>query len=610
MLVALLCIALPHVLVMDALSPIITNDSIWYLDQTHTWDSPRPADYYAANGAPVAYALAYPPGYPLFLDLCHLFVSTRSWAVAVVVAQHVLSLLAALAVYGIGRELGHPRAGCVAAAAYGLYFPRLLYAQTLHSETLFTFLLVAAVYLTFVSLKAGVVIRTITGLAFAGAMLTKFQAVAGLPLVLLLYGHARARPVQAGAFLAAALLPVGVALAHNLVFYGQPALTTFAGKHLANRVFGTDGLIDPVDPDTRYILDTAAQSGIDYAFPGAWWQFERALRSDGSTSAEADRRVRAAALAAIRTDPVRYARNTASTLFVNVFFHDDFDRNLWWDPAKPAHVPERVPPDSRGTSPPLETEAKLRVLEAVARPPAPQRLGSVGIGWVHLFASPWLEWRGYAAWLLVAGILCALVSGVPGLVFLVALIGGVSVPGALFEQPVPRYFEPLIPLALLVSCIALPMQLRERSIGRWLLLAALLLAIAALGRLFEPSVERYLWPAGPAAALAAGALLWRTTRLGHAATRGGLGAPVSALAVLMGSLAVSWPLPESGPVVPATATGGAKVVQWIPRSRLLGARGLAPGAHVEGPLPRGGRFSGTVIDVRPDHVSIQLEPTP
>src|SRR5262249_22505599 len=155
---------------------------------------------------------------------------------------------------------------------------------------------------------------------------------------------------------------------HNLAFYDLPTLTTFSGKHLANRVFYSDGLIDPIDPDTRYIFDRVSESGFTYAFPGLWWQFERALRTDGSTSLEADRRIRSAAIAAIRTDPWRYATNTVSNLFVDVFFEDDYDGGLFWDEARRATVPDGTAPRVGDPFPPLENQARARVLAALQRP--------------------------------------------------------------------------------------------------------------------------------------------------------------------------------------------------------------------------------------------------
>ena len=450
LLAALSCIALPHLAALEMLPAILTNDSVWYLDQTHTWDSPRPTDYYAAGGKPVQYALAYPPGYPLFLDLCHSIVSTRNWARAVVGAQHILSFLTAILVYLIGRKLGHPLAGCVAAALYGLYFPRLLYAQTLMSETLFAFLLALSAHLSFASLAGGAAVSALAGLVFAGAALTKFQAAAGIPLVLLLYWRARAKPVKAWAFLASAAFTGALALLHNLAFYGHPGLTTFAGRHLANRVFASDGLVDPEDVDTRYILHRLSASGIPYVFPGNWWGFELALRTDRSSSSEADRRILGAALAGIRMDPWRYARNTVSNLFVNVFVNDDLDPRWFWTRYNFSAYLRFFTKHSDEN--PLESRARSRVLKAIEAYPPPMRLGSAGLSWIRLFSSPWLRWRGMAAWFLVAGLLCALASGATASVFLAAQVIAVSLPGALFESPVPRYFEPLMPLALLVSC--------------------------------------------------------------------------------------------------------------------------------------------------------------
>jgi hypothetical protein len=547
LLVAVLgCILVPQLIGSLTLPAILTNDSVWYLDQTHTWDSPRPTDYYAAGGKPVEYELTYPPGYPLFLDFCHLFVSTWNWARAVVGAQHVLSFLTAILIYGIGRRLGHPLAGCVAAALYGLHLPRVLYAQALMSETLFAFLLVLGVRLSLASVVAGAAVSAAAGLVFAGAALTKFQGVAGIPLVLLIYWRVRAKPVKAWAFLASAGFVMALALLHNLAFYGQARLTTFTGKHLADRVFAGDGLVDRNDPDTRYILERISASGIPHVFPGPWCWFARALRSDGSSPLQADQRILRAALAAIRTDPWRYAKNTASNLFANVFFEDDLDPKWFWTRGSFATYLEHWAKPGPAIYPPLEAQARSRVLKAIEAYPPPLHLGSAGLGWIRLFDSPWLKWRGMAAWFLVGGLLCALTFGTTESVFLAALILAVSLPGALFEFEVARYFEPLVPLALLAACVALPAPLFERRAGPWLLLAAAFLGIAAAGHGFKPALQSLLWPARAAALVISAAGFWISLQAARedprpSAGRGvqrctRLGRPAVALALLLASV--------------------------------------------------------------------------
>jgi hypothetical protein len=133
----------------------------------------------------------------------------------------------------------------------------------------------------------------------------------------------------------------------------------------------------------------------------------------------------------------------------------------------------------------------------------------------------------------------------------------------------------------------------------------LLLGVAVSGHLFELVVRRFLWPAAPAAVLISAAVLWRSTRVGAERSRR-LGPAVVALSLLSISLGESLRPPPQAPSVPANATGGARVVKWIPRSRLEGTRRLAPGVRIEGPLPGGDRLAGTVLDVRRDY-SVQME---
>jgi hypothetical protein len=87
------------------------------------------------------------------------------------------------------------------------------------------------------------------------------------------------------------------------------------------------------------------------------------------------------------------------------------------------------------------------------------------------------------------------------------------------------------------------------------------------------------------------------------------GPPAAALALLLASGAATLRTPPhgGGPGAP-TATGGARLVRAIPLERFKSTQALQPGVRIEGSLPGGAKFVGTVIDVGRDHVIVEMEP--
>ena len=91
----------------------------------------------AADGPPTAFR---PPVYPLFLASLYAFGGNQHLTVRLV--QVLVELGTILLLVAISRRVfGSQRAALLAGAVYAVYFPIALYAATLFSETLYTFLL-------------------------------------------------------------------------------------------------------------------------------------------------------------------------------------------------------------------------------------------------------------------------------------------------------------------------------------------------------------------------------------------------------------------------------------------------------------------------------------
>jgi|GEM_PF-1910180 len=468
---------LAQAVALATLPVVFVNDSSAYLEQTHGMAAPEVRGAAAAQEAPSDRDILYPPGYPLFLDLCRLPAGRGGWMLTTVLAQHVLSFLSVLLVASIGAAAGRPRTGAVAALLYALYLPRVIYAQAILSETLFTFLLLAAIRF-FPSARVSGSRRTAAalGAALGAALLVK--PVAGILLVVLAAalaldpGTPRGRRSALLCLAAAAGLAAG-ALAHNAAVYGKWRLTTCVGRHLADRVFRLDRLVDRGDPATREVLERLESSGRPYKFPHFWWNYWHALRKDGSSIERDDALLLRAAWAGIASDPAAYARNTLKGLRLVVrspwqeivpgrFF---LDREAY---ANYLTYGYRPPPDQSYLWPGIYTghRAAVRALDLY---PPPLLLGKFGSWWFRFFGAKEWRWRGRAgAGLLVAGCLAGLVlAGGNGLRTAVAGAGATLVAVTLLEYPFPRYFEPFMPLALVLwTAGAAAAYERVRSLGR------------------------------------------------------------------------------------------------------------------------------------------------
>jgi len=178
------------------------------------------------------------PGYPVFLLLAEGLTGTT--LVGPGLLQLILTGAAAIALWSIGARLGDARAGMAAAWLYALSPSAALWSLTIMSESLFAFLLVAALAVWVFALTGGAPIHGL----FAGMLLAAAALVRpiGLPLVILWAGlglTARSssdKPgsnrLRTGLFVAGALVLLAPWVIRNWSVTGKPALAEVAGDTL------------------------------------------------------------------------------------------------------------------------------------------------------------------------------------------------------------------------------------------------------------------------------------------------------------------------------------------------------------------------------------------
>ena len=139
LLVVLLGARLPLAqIVRQAPEKALWPDSLGYLEVAHEWvegrgiagDSSSSADLYRS------------PGYPAFLAM--IFRIAGEDYTAVVIVQLLMGVAVSLMLFALGRMFWSPRVGYVAALLYALTPNALLWALSILSDTLFVFLIAAA----------------------------------------------------------------------------------------------------------------------------------------------------------------------------------------------------------------------------------------------------------------------------------------------------------------------------------------------------------------------------------------------------------------------------------------------------------------------------------
>ena len=196
---------------------LIYFDSTRYLDRVHDLE-PSPLR---------------PIGYPLFLKIL-----PTGWELAVVPAvQHLIGLAIAVLIYAVLLRLGLPKLwSALATAPVLLDGYQLNIEQYVLSEPLFQLLLVGGCALLLWRRPPGVVAAALAGLAFAGALLTRANALLIFIPALLALGFLRARWTRPAALAAAFVLPVLAYAVWYESVNGYYGLNGYGGQFLYARV--------------------------------------------------------------------------------------------------------------------------------------------------------------------------------------------------------------------------------------------------------------------------------------------------------------------------------------------------------------------------------------
>ena len=327
--------------------PFVTNDSLSYL---------LPG-FDLANGLGFAPILKRPPLYPAFVGgVIGLFGEELR---VLVLVQHLLGTLTALAAFALGRLVFGTAVGLLAGVLTALSGPLLIMEHYLMSETLFAVLQLGALLAYLVGARSGRLGPFIVaGLLLGLAALTR--PIAQLTLVILLAGLVvllpRWRPaLRAGAaMLAVFAVTVLPWMARNALVQGTFAIAGGSGEGLAVRTIRYDQQFDfreppGGDPDRQALR--ARRIYREEAEEGSAFELASRLRDELDVSAiQAERYMRDIALGAILRQPGYYLLGTAG-MFVETFagrpvrLRQDWTpwRNIDWAPRVEHLLPEPTP---------------------------------------------------------------------------------------------------------------------------------------------------------------------------------------------------------------------------------------------------------------------------
>jgi len=224
--------------------------------------------YAQENGWPTAQRV---PGYPLLQ--AGVYAAFGPSLQAVRLMQVLIAAATLLLIYGLAvAVLGDRRAALWAAGAAALYPATMFYAQTLLSETLFAFLLVAAVWCAVSARRGNPLAAAGAGALVGAAALTRPVGLILGPALALVVWWPRTQRRQPTLLLAAAALTLSPWVVRNATAMGRPILSdltggknlligcnTYAGaRQQGRRLFGTSA--DPLAGVTGEIaLDDAAR---------------------------------------------------------------------------------------------------------------------------------------------------------------------------------------------------------------------------------------------------------------------------------------------------------------------------------------------------------------
>lgn len=233
--------------------------------------------YLGGQGTELVPTSVEPPAYPAFLALVYTLVGRSHAAVRLI--QCALGALTVVLCFFLGRRLFGERAAWIAAILVALYPYVTIHPGQVMSETLFTFLCVAAAsLLAAVSARPAPLVSIAAGVAIGLAILTKSLFVAFPPfLVAAAALFARDRRVVRAVALAAlvAVLGVGLWAARNLYAHGRFVMvSTFGGiafaqgnnawvsRHIHLAPFGAFGRLPPADAPA-IVRDTKGMSEVE-----------------------------------------------------------------------------------------------------------------------------------------------------------------------------------------------------------------------------------------------------------------------------------------------------------------------------------------------------------
>ncbi|MDP8925027.1 MAG: glycosyltransferase family 39 protein, partial [Chloroflexota bacterium] len=295
--------------------PFVTNDSLSYL---------LPG-FDLAHGLGFAPILKRPPLYPAFVGgVIALFGEELR---VLVLVQHLIGVLVALATFALGRLAFGTAVGLLAGSLTALSGPLLIMEHYLMSETLFAALQVGALLAYLLGARSGRLrLFVAAGLLLGLAALTR--PIAQLTLVVMLAGLPMLAPSWRPALRAAAVMLAVFAvtvvpwMVRNNLVQGTFAVAGGSGEGLAVRTIRYDQQFDfreppGGDPDrqmarARRIYREEAQEGSAFELAGR-------IRDELRVSEiQAERLMRDIALDAILGQPIYYLQGTTD-MFVATF---------------------------------------------------------------------------------------------------------------------------------------------------------------------------------------------------------------------------------------------------------------------------------------------------
>ncbi len=272
---------------------------------------------YLQDGTTFTLGELRPSGYPILLHL----ISPLHSLLLITTLQHLVGIGTAVIVYALLRSWGLPGWGAALATVPTLFDPRQVALESyILPDTIFGFVVVAAVAVLLTRRRPGIWQCVIAGLAIAYAALLRGN---GTPLIIPVLAYMLVRRVGWRAFtagVAAFVLPVLGYATLFYVNYGQFNLTNSDGMFLWARTmsFANCKIIKP-PADLRRLCPsrqgipaytTAGRSTpADYLWaPGVWWKVDA---TPGPTAANNALGMRFA-IDAIRAQPMGYVDAVAS----------------------------------------------------------------------------------------------------------------------------------------------------------------------------------------------------------------------------------------------------------------------------------------------------------